>query len=48
MTLGTGVFVLMVTGNPTVTLWVSTTVAHIVVGALTVVATGVFAAALRA
>jgi len=46
--LGTGVFVLMVTSNPTVTLWVSTTTAHIVFGTLTVVATAMFAAALRA
>lgn len=46
--LGTGVFALMVAGNPTVTLWVSTTTAHIVFGTLTVVATAVFAAALRA
>ena len=48
VTLGTAVFVLMVTGNPTVTQWVSTTVAHIVVGTLTLVATAIFAAALRA
>ena len=48
VTLGTGVFVLMVTGNPTVTQWVSTTVAHIVFATLTVVTTAVFAAALRA
>jgi hypothetical protein len=46
--LGTGVFVLMATSNPTVTLWVSTTAAHIVFGTLTVVATAMFAAALRA
>jgi hypothetical protein len=48
VTLGICVFVLMVTGNPTVTEWVSTTVAHIVFGTLTVVATAIFAAALRA
>ena len=46
--LGTGVFALMVAGNPTVTLWVSTTAVHIVFGTLTVVATAAFAAALRA
>lgn len=48
VTLGTGVFALMVAGNPTVTQWVSTTVAHIVFGTLTVVATAVLAASLRA
>jgi hypothetical protein len=46
--LGTGVFVLMVTGNPTVTLWVSATATHIAFGTLTVVASAIFAAALRA
>ena len=48
VTLGIGVFVLMVTGNPTVTQWASTTSAHVVFGTLTVVATAAFAAALRA
>lgn len=45
--LGTGVLVMMLSANPSVALWVSTTVAHVVAGTLTLVATAMFAAALR-
>ena len=40
--LGTGVLVMMLSANPSVALWVSTTVAHVVAGTLTLVATAMF------